>query len=112
MSIGWNAFTPWSSLVGGVLISVAAAMFMLLNGRIAGVIRSAFQSLDPQRIEQVLLALRLRTAEAGPEEHRRDASRRHDTGQASGIPHALAGAASVVELVASRLPAAWAQELG
>ncbi len=37
MSIDWNAFTPWSSLAGGVLIGLAAAMFVLLNGRIAGV---------------------------------------------------------------------------
>jgi uncharacterized membrane protein YedE/YeeE len=37
MSIAWNAFTPWSSLAGGVLIGVAAAMFVLLNGRIAGI---------------------------------------------------------------------------
>lgn len=37
MTIDWNAFTPWSSLAGGMLIGVAAAMFALLNGRIAGV---------------------------------------------------------------------------
>ena len=37
MTIDWNAFTPWSSLAGGVLIGVAAAMFLLLNGRIAGI---------------------------------------------------------------------------
>lgn len=37
MSVDWNAFTPGSSLAGGVLIGVAAAMFVLLNGRIAGV---------------------------------------------------------------------------
>lgn len=37
MSIDWNAFTPWSSLIGGVLIGIAAAMFALLNGRIAGI---------------------------------------------------------------------------
>ena len=37
MSIHWEAFTPWSSLAGGLLIGVAAAMFALLNGRIAGV---------------------------------------------------------------------------
>ena len=37
MAIDWNAFTPWSSLEGGVLIGVAAAMFVLLNGRIAGI---------------------------------------------------------------------------
>ena len=37
MSVDWNAFTPWSALVGGVLIGIAAAMFALLNGRIAGI---------------------------------------------------------------------------
>lgn len=37
MNIDWNAFTPWASLGGGALIGVAAAMFMLLNGRIAGI---------------------------------------------------------------------------
>jgi uncharacterized membrane protein YedE/YeeE len=35
--IDWNAFTPWRSLAGGVLIGVAAALFVLLNGRIAGI---------------------------------------------------------------------------
>jgi uncharacterized protein len=37
MSVDWNAFTPWSSLVGGILIGLAAALFVLLNGRIAGI---------------------------------------------------------------------------
>ena len=37
MSVDWNAFTPWASLAGGVLIGIAAAMFALLNGRIAGI---------------------------------------------------------------------------
>ena len=37
MSIAWNEFTPWSSLVGGMLIGLSAAMFVLLNGRIAGI---------------------------------------------------------------------------
>jgi uncharacterized protein len=37
MSIAWHAFTPWSALAGGVLIGLAAAMFVLLNGRIAGI---------------------------------------------------------------------------
>ena len=37
MNIDWNAFTPWSSLAGGALIGIAAAMFALLNGRIAGI---------------------------------------------------------------------------
>lgn len=37
MTVDWNAFTPWSALAGGVLIGIAAAMFALLNGRIAGI---------------------------------------------------------------------------
>ncbi len=37
MSIDWNAFSPWSALAGGALIGLAAAMFVLLNGRIAGI---------------------------------------------------------------------------
>lgn len=37
MSIYWEAFTPWSSLAGGVLIGLAAALMVVLLGRIAGV---------------------------------------------------------------------------
>ena len=37
MTIVWNVFTPWSALIGGMLIGLAAAMFALLNGRIAGI---------------------------------------------------------------------------
>ena len=37
MTVDWNAFTPWSSLAGGALIGLSAAMFALLNGRIAGI---------------------------------------------------------------------------
>jgi uncharacterized protein len=37
MSIAWNAFTPASALIGGAIIGAAAALFALLNGRVAGV---------------------------------------------------------------------------
>ena len=37
MTIAWTEFTPWTALAGGVLIGIAAAMFVLLNGRIAGI---------------------------------------------------------------------------
>jgi uncharacterized membrane protein YedE/YeeE len=37
MTIDWANFTPWSSLAGGLLIGLATAMLLLLNGRIAGV---------------------------------------------------------------------------
>ncbi len=37
MHIDWNAFTPQASLAGGLLIGLAAALLILLNGRIAGI---------------------------------------------------------------------------
>ncbi|WP_298232220.1 YeeE/YedE family protein [uncultured Azohydromonas sp.] len=37
MTIDWSAFTPWPALAGGVLIGLAAALLVLLNGRIAGI---------------------------------------------------------------------------
>ena len=37
MSIDWAGFTPWASLSGGILIGIAAALFVLLNGRILGI---------------------------------------------------------------------------
>ena len=37
MSIDWIHFTPWASLAGGLLIGLAAAAFVLFNGRIAGI---------------------------------------------------------------------------
>jgi uncharacterized protein len=37
MTIDWNAFTPTAALAGGLLIGLAAALLLLLNGRIAGI---------------------------------------------------------------------------
>lgn len=37
MTIDWLQFTPYSALFGGALIGLAASLFMLFNGRIAGV---------------------------------------------------------------------------
>ncbi|WP_070888112.1 YeeE/YedE family protein [Pseudomonas argentinensis] len=37
MSIDWGSFTPWASLAGGALIGLAASVFVLFNGRIAGI---------------------------------------------------------------------------
>ena len=51
MTIDWTAFTPWSLLLGGVLIGVAAAMFALLNGRIAGISGVLGSLLTPVRGE-------------------------------------------------------------
>lgn len=37
MTIDWSSFTPAAALAGGVLIGLAAAMLVLLNGRVAGI---------------------------------------------------------------------------
>jgi uncharacterized membrane protein YedE/YeeE len=37
MTIDWSHFTPWASLSGGLLLGLAAAMFILVNGRILGI---------------------------------------------------------------------------
>jgi hypothetical protein len=37
MTIDWNAFTPWHALAGGLLIGLASALFVLGNGRVAGI---------------------------------------------------------------------------
>lgn len=37
MTIDWTHFTPLASLAGGVLLGLAAAAFILLNGRILGI---------------------------------------------------------------------------
>ena len=37
MTIAWQQFTPYSALIGGALIGLSASMFVLFNGRIAGI---------------------------------------------------------------------------
>lgn len=37
MNIDWGHFTPWTSLAGGIILGVASALFILLNGRILGI---------------------------------------------------------------------------
>ncbi|WP_175627052.1 MULTISPECIES: YeeE/YedE family protein [Oxalobacteraceae] len=37
MTIDWMHFTPWHALAGGLLIGLAAALFILFNGKIAGI---------------------------------------------------------------------------
>ncbi len=37
MNILWSSFTPWSSLAGGVLIGLAAALMIALLGRVTGI---------------------------------------------------------------------------
>jgi hypothetical protein len=37
MNIAWTLFTPWGSLVGGLLVGLATALYLLGNGRVAGI---------------------------------------------------------------------------
>ncbi len=37
MNIDWAHFTPWASLSGGILLGIASAIFILVNGRILGI---------------------------------------------------------------------------
>ncbi|SEQ15571.1 hypothetical protein SAMN03159444_01194 [Pseudomonas sp. NFACC02] len=57
MTIDWPDFTPWSSLIGGMLIGLAASLFIVANGRIAGIsglIGSLLQRSTTGAIETVL----------------------------------------------------------
>lgn len=37
MTIDWISFTPGAALVGGLVLGIASAMFILVNGRILGI---------------------------------------------------------------------------
>ncbi len=49
MRIDWSAFTPGSALAGGALIGLAAALFLLADGRIAGISGLLGSLLQPPR---------------------------------------------------------------
>src|SRR5437868_204706 len=51
MKFDWEHFTPWASMSGGLLIGIAAAMLVLLNGRIAGISGIVGGLLAPRRSE-------------------------------------------------------------
>lgn len=37
ITIDWSHFTPWASLIGGILIGLASVMLLAFRGRIAGI---------------------------------------------------------------------------
>jgi hypothetical protein len=37
VTVDWANFTPWASLAGGILLGVASAFFILVNGRVLGI---------------------------------------------------------------------------
>jgi len=49
MQIDWQHFTPRSSLAGGLLIGLAAAVLILFNGRIAGISGIVGGLLSPRK---------------------------------------------------------------
>jgi len=49
MNIDWIHFTPWASLGGGILLGIASALFVLLNGRILGISGILGGLLAPRR---------------------------------------------------------------
>ena len=51
MTIDWAHFTPWTSFGGGMMLGLAAAMFILLNGRILGVSGILAGLLQPKRAD-------------------------------------------------------------
>lgn len=57
-------FTPYSSLLGGILIGLSATVMLILHGRVAGITGIVSGALDPQtapaeRIWRVLFVLGL-----------------------------------------------------
>ena len=48
MMIDWTHFTPVSASIGGALIGIAGALFILFNGRIAGISGIAGGLLRPK----------------------------------------------------------------
>jgi len=60
MTIDWINFTPWAALAGGALIGAAASLFVLLNGRIAGIsglLASLLETAGEGRSEKLLFLL-------------------------------------------------------
>ena len=49
MTIDLNNFTPWASLVGGLIIGLATVLFLMFNGRIAGISGIVGGLLNPKK---------------------------------------------------------------
>lgn len=49
MNLDWAHFTPWASLGGGILLGLASAAFVLINGRILGISGILGGLLPPKR---------------------------------------------------------------
>ena len=49
MNIDWAHFTPFASLAGGIILGLASAIFILVNGRILGISGIWVGSYHPKR---------------------------------------------------------------
>lgn len=57
MIIDWANFTPWSALAGGALIGLSAAIFVMFNGRVAGISGILASVFSPKGAQERLLFL-------------------------------------------------------
>ncbi len=48
MNLDWAHFTPWTSLSGGLILGLAAAIFIVVSGRILGISGIVGGLLSPQ----------------------------------------------------------------
>lgn len=65
MTIDWLSFTPVPSLLGGMILGIAAALYVLLHGRIlgiSGIIAGLIHPRQGDRVWRIALTLGLITA--------------------------------------------------
>ena len=65
MHIDWLTFTPIPSLLGGVILGVAAVLYVLLHGRIlgiSGIVSGLMHPIQGDRAWRIVLVLGLLTA--------------------------------------------------
>ena len=65
MQIDWLTFTPIPSLLGGMILGIAAALYVLLHGRILGISGIISGLLHPKQVDRawrIALVLGLLTA--------------------------------------------------
>jgi len=51
MTIDWTSFTPGPALAGGIILGIAAALYVLLNGRILGISGILGGLIGPKRTD-------------------------------------------------------------
>ncbi|MEY3058030.1 MAG: hypothetical protein RI941_753 [Pseudomonadota bacterium] len=65
MTIDWISFTPGPALLGGILLGIAAALYILFNGRIlgiSGIVGGLLQAKKPDWLWRLSFTFGLLTA--------------------------------------------------